>query len=76
LKVQAVNKNKKILLMKKLLKQMDYPDMEVVFKCLHGFPIVGDMDVTGVFERRPVGQVMVGAHTTWLARHAIRSRED
>ena len=62
--------------MKKRLGQMDYIDMEVVFKCLHGFPIVGDMGVTGVFERRPVGQVMVGADTTWLACLAIRSRED
>ena len=70
-KVYKVNKKKKILLMQRLLKRISYPDLEVVHKCLYGL----EMDTTGVFEQRPLGDFVVGADPLWLARQARTSRK-
>ena len=65
---------KKIFLMLRTLKRMGYPDADVAHKCLSGFPLVGDLDQTGVFETRPQEELIVGADPSWLARNAKRSR--
>ena len=69
-KTRRVNNRKQILLTRKLLGKTRYPDADVTFRCLHGFPLVGEMDATGVFEQRPVEHANEGADPTWLAKNA------
>ena len=43
-------KDKKLLLFKKLLSPTGYPDITFADLMYLGFPMVGELDVTGVFD--------------------------
>ncbi len=72
---RKVNHKKKILLMTEMLKQIQYPDDDVAFRCCTGFPLVGTMKEVPVFEQRPETEVVQGAHTSWLGRIAKNARK-
>ena len=74
-KVRKVNSKKQTQLLKKLLQEMKYPDVEVALKCLTGFPLIGDLDTTGVFSTRKLEEFNIGADPIWLARMAKQSRK-
>ena len=73
--VRGVNAGKNTLLWKKILAEMDYPDTEVAFKMLTGFPVIGALEQTGVFGTRSGEELIVGVDPVWLARMAKQSRE-
>ena len=54
---------------------MKYPDVEVAFKCLTGFPLIGELDETGVFPTRNLEELNVGAGPICLARMAKQARK-
>ena len=54
--LQQLLSNKRLRLMRKILTELGYPDVEVVSDIERGFPLCGWMPATGVFEaktRRP-----------------------
>ena len=58
-----------------MLKSIGYPDHRVAQLMVEGFPLVGDMDETNVFESRPKEGVVQGADIRWLyqATKEVRS---
>ena len=74
--VRKVNHKKQILLMTQLLKEIEYPDDDVAFRCYTGFPLVGEMPKIPVFEQRPEEDVIEGADKVWLARIGEKREED
>ena len=44
-----------------MLASIDYPDHKVAKLMKEGFPLVGDLDVTGVFETRMPEDTVRGA---------------
>ena len=74
--VRKVNKKKQTILTAKLLRKISYGDLDVVHRLLTGFPLVGTMRQTTVFEQRSPKDIIVGADPTWLARTATAAREN
>ena len=50
--LQQLLSNKRLLLMREILTELGYPDVEVVSDIERGFPLCGWMPATGVFEAR------------------------
>ena len=74
--VAHVVAQKNILVFKKMLQSMGYPDTRVAELLVEGFPLVGTLDRTGVFEDRPSDKVTQGADVRWLYQSAKVIRED
>jgi hypothetical protein len=74
--VRKVNKKKQTILTAKLLRKINYGDLDVVHRLLTGSPLVGTMRQTTVFEQRSPKDIIVGADPTWLARTATAAREN
>ena len=68
--VRQIVETKQILLYKQMLQSIKYPDCKVADLMYQGFPIVGDMDITGVFEQRQEQDVIQGADPIWLLKQA------
>ena len=75
-RVAHVVSQKNILVFKKMLQSMKYPDARVADLLLQGFPLVGTLDETGVFEKRPPERVVQGADVRWLYQSARYIRRD
>lgn len=58
-----------------MLEHLEYEDVKVADLMAHGFPIVGDLDKTGIFEPRPPHEVDQGAGPEWLWRSAREARQ-
>ena len=71
-----VVKDKNLIAFKQMLKSLDYPDARVAELMVEGFPIIGVMDKTGVFEERDVRQIVQGADENWLYLTAKKTRQD
>ena len=72
--MKQANHKKQLVLTTKLLREINYPDLNVAFREATGFPLVGDMEQVEVFEGRPYNEVVKGADPTWLARTARVAR--
>ena len=68
--VRQIVETKQLLLYKQMLQSIKYPDCNVADLMYQGFPIVGDMDITGVFEQRQEQDVIQGADPIWLLKQA------
>ena len=68
--VRQIVESKQILLYKQMLRSIEYPDCKVADLMYQGFPIVGDMDITGVFEQRHEEDVIQGADPIWLLKQS------
>ena len=73
--VRQIVKSKPILLYKQMLRAINYPDIKAADLMSQGFPIVGDMDITGVFETRNEADVIQGADPIWLMKQARLARK-
>jgi len=72
--VENIVKGKNLLAFKEMLKSIDHPDKSVADLMVQGFPIVGELEVSGVFETRPQRDVVIGADPKWLAASAKEVR--
>ncbi len=61
---------KHLSLFEKMLASIDYPDHKVAKLMKEGFPLVGDLDVTGVFETRMPEDIVHGADPELLLGQA------
>ena len=74
--VAQVVKTKNLVAFKRMLQHIEYPDVRAAELMVEGFPLIGSMDKTGVFEERPLNSVVQGADSSWLYLSAKQSRRD
>jgi hypothetical protein len=78
--VQRVSCSKRTKFMEELLQNIEhrkpYPDIAVTACIREGFPLVGDMPETGVFQKKPEDEVEFGADPEWLQHLAPDLRQE
>ena len=74
--VEGIVKEKKIILFKEMLTLIGYPNVKVAELIAQGFPLVGTLDATGAFEKRPPDEVVHGADVRWLNRTAREAQDN
>ena len=75
-RVAQVVKDKNLIAFTQMLKSFHYKETRVAELMVEGFPVVGNLDRTEVFEDRPVQDVVQGADERWLYLAAKQSRKD
>ena len=58
-----------------MLRDIGYPDIRAAELLAEGFPLVGELDESGVFETRAFDQVIRGADMRWLHQTAKLAQE-
>ena len=78
--VQRVSCSKRTKFMEELLQNIEhrkpYPDTAVTVCIREGFPLVGDMPETGVFQKKQEEEIEFGADPEWLQHLAPDLRQE
>ena len=74
--VGHIAREKKISLLKEMLRLIGYPGLNIAELLAQGFPLVGTLDRTGVFEVKNPEDVVRGADVRWLYRQAREAQEN